>query len=527
MHNYLSSLHKNLPSLLERLRERLLLLVFLSPCLPVSLSPSLQAQTVDGRNFGVDGFAAYEGEAGTKHYLAGATTGGAAGKVVKAETFSQLQAYLQAKDPYVILLDRDIEPAPVAYVNSIDEGALCAKQDGSEGVKTSYGERILVASNKTLIGIVNPETGKAPLISRITLVMQCVNNIIIRNCRFTMTGVPVMHSGENKIVAWRSGAAVQVGDPDCIGIQADKESYAAADRWGAHIWIDHCEFFNEGSDQGKDRYDGLADCKNNIKWMTISYNHFHTHKKACLSGKGDSDNFDRTISTHHNFYENMPDGSRLPLQRYGHMHYCNNYQYKCGDGYDIRKDAFGYVDACYFEDSKSPVHGKTSDGGRVNVRKDEGYDIIYKNCTNLLNGYLNTPTTGKEKYTEMLTCDWVPTDTWTGYFLNQIDKTADVPEICKKYSGAGKIDIWQTYAQEIPAVDEVEFLKAAKNYSTGPTYDDEGNIVKGADPDPSSISSPLSPHSSLLSPVYDLSGRRLNGEPQHGVYIKDGRVVIK
>ena len=25
---------------------------------------------------------------------------------------------------------------------------------------------------------------------------------------------------------------------------------------------------------------------------------------------------------------------------------------------------------------------------------------------------------------------------------------------------------------------------------------------------------------------YDLSGRRLNGEPQHGVYIKDGRVVI-
>ena len=120
MHNYLSSLHKNLPSL-WRGWGRLLLLVFLSPCLPVSLSPSLHAQTVDGRNFGVDGFAAYEGEAGTKHYLAGATTGGAAGKVVKAETFSQLQAYLQAKDPYVILLDRDIEPAPVAYVNSIDE----------------------------------------------------------------------------------------------------------------------------------------------------------------------------------------------------------------------------------------------------------------------------------------------------------------------------------------------------------------------------------------------------------------------
>ncbi len=28
------------------------------------------------------------------------------------------------------------------------------------------------------------------------------------------------------------------------------------------------------------------------------------------------------------------------------------------------------------------------------------------------------------------------------------------------------------------------------------------------------------------SPLYDLSGRRLNGEPQHGVYIKDGKKVV-
>lgn len=69
---------------------------------------TMTAQTVDGRNFGLDGFAAYDGEAGTDHYLAGATTGGQGGKVVKAETFSQLQAYLQAKDPYIILVDRDI-----------------------------------------------------------------------------------------------------------------------------------------------------------------------------------------------------------------------------------------------------------------------------------------------------------------------------------------------------------------------------------------------------------------------------------
>ena len=489
---------------------------------------TMTAQTVDGRNFGLDGFAAYDGEAGTDHYLAGATTGGQGGKVVKAETFSQLQAYLQAKDPYIILVDRDIEPAPRAYVTSLDEGQLCDVQDGSKGVQTSYGERILVASNKTLIGIKNAQTGKAPLFSRITFVLQTVHNVIIRNCRFTMTGVPIMKAGENKIVAFRSGEAVQVGDPDCIGIQADKESLGGASKcWGAHIWVDHCEFFNEGSDQAKDRYDGLLDCKNNVRWVTISYNYFHTHKKACLGGKGNSDEFDRTISTHHNFYENMPEGSRLPLQRFGHMHYCNNYQDNCGDGYDIRKDAFGYVDACYFKDTKSAVHGKTSDGGRVNVRKEEGYDIFYTGCTNLLEGYTNTPATGKEKVTEVLTTDWVPTDTWAGYFLNQIDKTVDVPEVCQKYSGAGKIEIWKTYATEIPAVDEVEFLKAAKNYSTGPTYDDKGNVVPGADPDPSSISSP---HSSLLSPLssgyYNLNGVRVV-EPTHGIFIHEGRKVVK
>ena len=31
---------------------------------------------------------------------------------------------------------------------------------------------------------------------------------------------------------------------------------------------------------------------------------------------------------------------------------------------------------------------------------------------------------------------------------------------------------------------------------------------------------------STMSSFYDLSGRRLNGEPQHGVYIKDGKKVV-
>lgn len=311
---------------------------------------SVNAQVVDGRDFSIDGFAAVDGNTGTNHYRAGGTTGGAGGKVVYAANFSQLQAYMQAKDPYIVIVDKDMTTGITCYVDGLNTGKLCDVQDGSQGVPTTYGERILVAPNKTLIGVTDPKTGNAPLFSRITFVMQCVDNVIIRNCRFTMNGVPVLKSGENKIVAFRNGVQTEVGDPDCIGIQADKVS--AKTDWGGHIWIDHCEFFN-GNAASKDRYDGLLDCKNNVQWMTFSYNHFHNHDKSCLFGKGDSDVYEncRTISFHHNFFENI-EGSRLPLQRGGNLHFYNNYMLGCEDGWDVRPGAVGCLEASYFENTK-------------------------------------------------------------------------------------------------------------------------------------------------------------------------------
>ena len=289
----------------------------LASALLCSFSMMVNAQTQDGSDFSMDGFAAYEGVPGSNWYRAGGTTGGAGGKVVKADNFSQLQAYLQATDPYIVIVDHDITTGIKCYVDDLSTGRLLDDQSGKSGVESVYGERIMVAPNKTLIGVVDPATGEAPLFSHITFVMQSVDNIIIRNCRFTMKGVPVLRTGENKIVAWRNGAQVEVGDPDCIGIQADKVS--AKTNWGGHIWVDHCEFFN-GDAANKDRYDGLLDCKNNVQWMTFSYNYFHDHDKSCLWGKGDSDVYDncRTISFHHNFFDNI-QGSRLPLQRGGHV----------------------------------------------------------------------------------------------------------------------------------------------------------------------------------------------------------------
>lgn len=469
------------------------------------------AQTVDGRNFGIDGFAAVEGTAGTPHYRAGGTTGGAGGKVVYAADFSQLQAYLQASDPYVVIVDKDITTGIKCYVDGLDTGKLCDKQDGSEGVETTYGERIMIAPNKTLIGVVNPETGKAPLFSRITFVMQCPDNVIIRNCRFTMNGVPVLKSGENKIVAWRNGAQVEVGDPDCISIQADKVS--AKKDWGAHIWVDHCEFFN-GNAADKDRYDGLLDCKNNVQWMTFSYNHFHNHDKSCLFGKGDSDIFDgcRTISFHHNFFENIED-SRLPLQRGGYLHYYNNYVLGCEDGWDVRTKAIGYIEASYFENTKSAVRSDRE--GSLNINKTEGYDVIYKSCNNLMEGYTNIDGAKVSKNLSVTSTSWTPKETASSYTVNHLDKTVDVPELVKKYAGAGKIDIYKEYAGNIPGENINEFANAVKNKLTGNTYDENGNTITEVNTGIADVAV----GTAAKTTYYTLNGVQV-GTPARGIYIR-------
>ena len=501
----------------------------LASTLLCSFSMMANAQTQDGRDFSIDGFAAYEGVAGSNWYRAGGTTGGAGGKVVKANTFSELQAYLQAADPYIVIVDHDISTGIKCYVDGINTGKLLDDQSGKSGVETTYGERIMLAPNKTLIGVVDPSTGKAPLFTHITFVMQSVDNIIIRNCRFTMKGVPVLRTGENKIVAYRNGKQIEVGDPDCIGIQADKVS--AKTNWGGHIWVDHCEFFN-GDAANKDRYDGLLDCKNNVQWMTFSYNYFHDHDKSCLWGKGDSDVYEncRTISFHHNFFDNI-QGSRLPLQRGGHVHYYNNYMLNCEDGWDIRTGAVAYEEGCYFEDTKSPI--RSDRGGSLNISKAEGYDCIYKGCDNLMEGYTNIDGAKISKSLPVTKTDWVPTQTVASYTQHYLDKTEDVPEICKKYAGAGKVEIWNAYTTAIPSADATEFDHAIKNPSPlngAKTYDAEGNEMKDAATG-ISLTEQASLKETIKLEYYDLSGACLS-TPHHGVNLvkkidADGHATVK
>lgn len=480
------------------------------------------AQTVDGRNFGIDGFAALPGKAGTPHYLAGGTTGGECGKVVYARTFQQLKAYLQAESPYIVLVDKDMDTGIKCWVDDLATGELCAKQDGSEGVETTYGERIMIASNKTLIGVTNPQTGEAPLFSRISFVMQCANNVIIRNCRFTMNGVPADKADEMKVIALRDGVQTKVGDPDCISIQAD-ETDADTD-FGGHIWIDHCEFFN-GNAADKDRYDGLVDCKNNVQWITVSYNHFHNHDKVSVWGKSGNDVFDecRTTSFHHNFYENI-EGSRLPLQRGGYTHYCNNYHSGCQDGWELEAGATGFVEACYFYDTKAPIKLDSKADGYLTVNTDEGYDLIYESCRRFLKGYKNIDNDKNDETYDYSETDWSPYD-YEGYTVNTLDKTADVPAVVQKYAGAGKIEIWSEYADAVPAEDINEYAAAIKDNPTEATYDENGDKITEVT---TGITQAVAGET-VATQYYSLDGVRL-AAPAKGVSIKrsvdaDGNVT--
>lgn len=371
----------------------------------------------------------------------GGTTGGEGGKTVCPQTFTELKQYAEdPTTPYIIVIDREITTGITAYVDTTS-GHL-SSAGATNAIASTYGEILKLGSNKTLIG--DADKG---FLNRIGINIQCQQNIIIRNLRISLQDVPVDKSGENKIVAFRNGAEVLIGDPDCISIQADNENLPESARISQHIWIDHCELYNyPKATEHKDRYDGLIDAKNDTRCLTISWCHFHDHSKACLSGKGNSDNFDRTCTWHHNFFENIK-GSRLPLLRFGKHHYFNNYIIGCEDGINMRKGSNAYIENCYFEDTKTPVFGKSSENGRATLVGN-----IFKNCNNLPPECVNID--GAKQSTlksdlQFAETDFVPLQYYD--YSSVLNLAEDIPTIVPAYAGIGKINtssaIGQTKAE--------------------------------------------------------------------------------
>lgn len=200
--------------------------------------------------------------------LNGGTTGGSGGTSVTVNTGTALQAAIQAKgsQPLTIYVNGTITPSNSPGLTKID---VKDKRDIS------------------ILGL-----GAGAEFNGIGIKIVRAGNVIIRNLK-------IHH--------------VSIGDKDCISIEGPAD----------HIWIDHCELYNQFQGADQDFYDGLLDAKSNSEYITYSWNYLHDSWKTSLVGSSESDTYDRKITMHHNFYENC--NSRLPLYRGGTGHVFNNY----------------------------------------------------------------------------------------------------------------------------------------------------------------------------------------------------------
>jgi pectate lyase len=211
-----------------------------------------------------------------------------------------------------------------------------------------------------------------------------------------------------------------------------------------HIWVDHCEIYNMIGDcngDGKvdekgdisggdvDWYDGLLDAKSTSEYITVSWNYFHDAFKTSLVGSSDSDDYDRKITFHHNFYENCK--SRLPSYRGGTGHIFNNYYLNIsGSAVNSRVGAKLRVEGNVFENVGSgSVDGTTGCAeGPIGTYFSDTVGMWDVRDNQFINCKGNQPVTS--------TCSFTPP-----YEYSQLLSPASgVKAMVMQYAGVGKLE---------------------------------------------------------------------------------------
>ena len=324
---------------------------------------TIEAQTPD---FSLTGYA-YE------------TTGGAGAPVVYVSNYNELKLFAENSTPYTIYVNGTIE-------NGTDGGS------------------IRVRSNKSIIGI-----GTSAFLYGVGFTINGYNNIIIRNIRFSMTGVTTRTDKPNVYSSTGDEGRPQIltNGGDCIRLTGNCYN----------VWIDHCEFFSEDPaiQTNIDLYDGLIDITGTSYNVTVSWNYMHDHHKSHLVGSSDTDNFDRRITFHHNYFNNLK--SRLPFYRFGKGHVFNNYYYNTPSAINSRMEACLLIEKNYFENVSSK---SVYDTGSILP----GYAILSDNL------FVNS------KAPVISSCDSFVLP----YSYNHVlTNASDVKNVVKNYAGVGKI----------------------------------------------------------------------------------------
>ncbi len=257
-----------------------------------------------------------------------ATTGGGNAAAVEVSSFAEAEAALEAyRDAFK---DGTQSALVVRYTGAFDYGTIgdvCAQH--TKDAQILY---IKEVDNVTFEGAPGSSANFGIKINR-------AKNVIVRN--MTMGLLP--------------GG----GDSDAITIEGNGTNGDVE-----HVWIDHNDLFSHTKDDcegaGDTEFDGLIDIKKGARYITISYNHLHDHQKTGLLGSSDTDDMDRYVTFHHNWYENVV--SRTPLHRFGYIHLFNNYFDRILDsGINVRMGGVALIESNYFENASNPVTSRYSD----------------------------------------------------------------------------------------------------------------------------------------------------------------------
>jgi len=363
-------------SFLRKMLTGLIMLSLICTQVILTGTGSFAAQDYEQVNFDLIGFATLEG----------GTTGGTGGKEVTITSLAQANDLLNARkkandtSPVILKIDGKISGAGKIDIKEVKNISVIGV--GTKGELDGIGINIYKSSN-----------------------------IIVRNLKIHHTLAPI----------------------DGIGIESSN-----------HIWIDHCEIYNmigdcngdgkidevgdiEGGDV--DWYDGLLDVKKSSEYITISWNYLHDSFKTSLIGSSDSDDYDRKITFHHNFFENCK--SRLPSYRGGTGHIFNNYYLniqssavnsRVGAKLRVEGNVFENVGSGSVDGTTGCAEGPIGTYYSQNVGMWDVKDNQYINCKG------NQPTSS--------TCSFTPP-----YQYSQVlSPTSSVKAIVTRYAGVGKLD---------------------------------------------------------------------------------------
>jgi len=294
--------------------------------------------------------------------LNGGTTGGEGGTVVYVSTGVELQNEINKGGPRII------------YVN----GTITPQNNNNK-----YVIEVKNVSNISIIGV-----GTYGELNGVGIKINNANNIVVRNL--------IIHNVKDPAIATQG--------PDCITISGPARN----------IWIDHCELYNQFQGIDKDYYDGLLDINGDVSYVTVSWCYFHDSWKTSLIGSSDTDNYNRTITYHHNWFRNC--NSRLPSYRFGEGHIFNNYyQDIAGSAINSRMGAKLRIEHNYFENVRNPIG--SWDSSQIGYWDLAGN--VFVNCSGSI--------------PETSTCYYKPS---YDYSLDSVER---VKEIVTQYAGVGKI----------------------------------------------------------------------------------------